>query len=116
MKNSTFKSVLGTTILASSMFVSSANATSLFDFDFLGSAGEVRNELVAKSKGLDLTCGDKNADSKTKDAKCGEGKCGDKKDAKKEDKKTDKKATVKKKEGKSKDAKCGEGKCGDSKK
>ncbi|MEY5048266.1 MAG: hypothetical protein RLZZ175_1625 [Bacteroidota bacterium] len=111
MKNSTFKSVLGTTILASSMFVSSANATSLFDFDFLGSAGEVRNELVAKSKGLDLTCGDKNADSKTKDAKCGEGKCGDKKDAKKDDKKADKK-----KEGKAKDAKCGEGKCGDKKK
>ena len=97
MKTSTFKSILGTTVLASSMFVSSANATSLFDFDFLGSAGEVRNELVAKSKGLDLTCGDK-------------------KDAKKDDKKTDKKATVKKKEGKSKDAKCGEGKCGDSKK
>jgi len=106
MKSSTFKSILGTTVLASSMFVSSANATSLFDFDFLGSAGEVRNELVAKSKGLDLTCGDKNADTKTKDAKCGEGKCGDKKEVKKENKKTDKKA-AKKKEAKSKDAKCG---------
>lgn len=111
MKNVTLKSILGTTALAGSMFVTSANATSLFDFNFLGTAGEVRTELVAKSMGLDLSCGDKAAtEAKSKDAKCGEGKCGDKKS----EKKTDKKAKSKK-EAKSKDAKCGEGKCGDKK-
>ena len=107
----TLKSILGTTALASSMFVTSANATSLFDFNFLGTAGEVRTELVAKSMGLDLTCGDKaKTETKSKDGKCGEGKCGDKKTEKKADKKV--KA---KKESKAKDAKCGEGKCGDKK-
>ena len=107
MKNVTLKSILGTTALAGSMFVTSANATSLFDFNFLGTAGEVRTELVAKSMGLDLACGDKAAtEAKTKDGKCGEGKCGDKKADKK---------TKSAKEAKTKDAKCGEGKCGDKK-
>lgn len=80
--------------------VSAVKASSLMEYNALGSAGEVRSALV---KSIDATCGEKKAtdskDNKAKDAKCGEkkakdGKCGEKK---------------------AKDGKCGEGKCGEKK-
>lgn len=90
--------------------VSAVKATSLLEYNALGSAGEVRSALV---KTIEANCGEKKADTKadtkektkdakcgekkTKDGKCGEGKCGEKK-------------------GKAKDGKCGEGKCGEKKK
>jgi uncharacterized low-complexity protein len=99
--------------------VSAVKATSLLEYNALGTAGEVRSAIV---KTIEAECGEKKAgtekkdakatDSKSKDAKCGEhkskdgkcgeGKCGEKKDAKKSD-------------GKAKDGKCGEGKCGEKK-
>jgi uncharacterized low-complexity protein len=88
--------------------VSAVKATSLLEYNALGSAGEVRSALV---KTIEANCGEKKAETKTdgktkdakcgekktKDGKCGEGKCGEKK-------------------GKAKDGKCGEGKCGEKKK
>ncbi len=87
--------------------VSAVKATSLLEYNALGSAGEVRSSLV---KSIEATCGEKKAETKdakskdakcgekkAKDGKCGEGKCGEKK-------------------GKAKDGKCGEGKCGEKKK
>lgn len=77
--------------------VSAVKASSLMEYNALGSAGEVRSALV---KSIDATCGEKKAvDPKTKDAKCGEKKA---KDAKCGEKKA-------------KDGKCGEGKCGEKK-
>lgn len=87
--------------------VSAVKASSLMEYNALGSAGEVRSALV---KSIDATCGEKKAtdskdhkakdakcgEKKAKDGKCGEGKCGEKK-------------------GKAKDGKCGEGKCGEKK-
>lgn len=113
MKNTSLKSVLGTSILASTLLFNSVSASSLFDFEFIGSAGEMRSEVLSKTKNLDLSCGEKAKEDKSKDHKCGEGKCGEKKD-KKAEKKEDKKDS-KKKEAKTKDAKCGEGKCGSKK-
>lgn len=95
------------------MSVSAVKASSLLEYNALGTAGEVRTAIV---KTIEASCGEKKdakaTDSKAKDAKCGEkkakdgkcgeGKCGEKKDAKKSD-------------GKAKDGKCGEGKCGEKK-
>ena len=76
-------------IAAALMSVSAVKATSLLNYNALGTAGEVRTSLV---KSIEATCGEKKAetkDAKTKDAKCGEKKA--------------------------KDGKCGEGKCGEKK-
>lgn len=81
------------------MSVSAVKASTLLDYNALGSAGEVRSALV---KSIEATCGEKKTDAKdhkTSDAKCGEKKT---KDAKCGEKKT-------------KDGKCGEGKCGEKK-
>ena len=86
-------------IAAALMSVSAVKATSLLNYNALGTAGEVRTSLV---KSIEATCGEKKAetkDAKTKDAKCGEKKA---KDAKCGEKKA-------------KDGKCGEGKCGEKK-
>ncbi len=98
MENKT-KLVSCSMIAAALMSVSAVKATSLLNYNALGTAGEVRTSLV---KSIEATCGEKKAetkDAKTKDAKCGEkkakdGKCGEKK---------------------AKDGKCGEGKCGEKK-
>jgi uncharacterized low-complexity protein len=81
--------------------VSAVKASSLLEYNALGTAGEVRSALV---KTIEAACGEKKEDAaktdgKAKDAKCGEkkakdGKCGEKK---------------------AKDGKCGEGKCGEKK-
>ena len=90
--------------------VSAVKASSLLEYNALGTAGEVRSALV---KTIEANCGEKKAETtdkkdatktkdakcgekKAKDGKCGEGKCGEKK-------------------GKAKDGKCGEGKCGEKK-
>ena len=93
-------------IAAALMSVSAVKATSLLNYNALGTAGEVRTLLVdatcGEKKAKDATCGEKKAetkDAKTKDAKCGEKKA---KDAKCGEKKA-------------KDGKCGEGKCGEKK-
>jgi uncharacterized low-complexity protein len=85
------------------MTVSSVKASSLLEYNALGTAGEVRTALV---KTIEASCGEKKdakaTDSKAKDAKCGEKKDGKAKDAKCGEKKA-------------KDGKCGEGKCGEKK-
>ena len=93
------------------MSAASVSASSLLNYNALGTAGEVRNSLV---KTVEATCGEKKADTKATDAKCGEkkakdAKCGEKKakDAKCGEGKCGEKKT--------KDAKCGEGKCGEKK-
>lgn len=82
-------------------------AASLNTYSSLGTASEVRAELLSNNvvdKAFELKCGKDS--TKTKDGKCGaktkDGKCGakGKKGAK----------------AKTKDAKCGEGKCGGDKK
>lgn len=132
MKNK--KTILSGSVIASAILAvtgTTVNATSLTNFNTLGSGAEVRSGLLGNpadainayelncaakdAKTKEASCGEKKAETKTetktdgkaKDAKCGEGKCGEKKDAKKAEAKTD---------GKAKDAKCGEGKCGEHKK
>lgn len=112
LKSTSVRSLVSATLVAGSFFASTANASSIFNFEFMGTGSEVRNELLLKSKSLDGACGEKAKEDKTKEAKCGEAKCGEKKEAKKENKKNDKKAVGKKKESKTKEAKCGQGKCG----
>ena len=83
-----------------------ANATELFNAEDLGSAFEVRTNLIEQNSvistnaleaAIELKCGEKSA--KSTEHKCGEGKCGEKKkEAAKE---------------KAKEHKCGEGKCGE---
>ena len=89
-------------------------SSSAFTVTPLGSAGEIRSEVLnsnfvhnaladakcgEKGKTSESKCGEgkskeaKCGEGKAKEAKCGEGKCGE--------------------EGKSKEAKCGEGKCGE---
>lgn len=120
-------SLLATGVLAMSAVGVSANSIDLFETNDLGSAGELRAELL----GTEVPSGFlNNADVELKcgEGKCGEGKCGEAKDGdKKSDekaekskdaKKADKKGEVKedvKKEGKSSEQKCGEGKCGEGK-
>ncbi|MCE3259069.1 MAG: hypothetical protein K0S12_710 [Bacteroidetes bacterium] len=91
--------VTASMIAGALLSVSAVKATSLLEYNALGTAGEVRSSLV---KSIEATCGEKKAetkDAKTKDAKCGEKKA---KDAKCGEKKA-------------KDGKCGEGKCGEKK-
>jgi hypothetical protein len=145
MKNK--KTILSGSVIASAILaVSGTNvgATSLTDFNTLGSGAEVRSSLLGNpadainafelacgekkdakakeatcgekkdAKGAEAKCGEHKTDGKAKDAKCGEGKA---KDAKCGEHKTDGKAKdAKCGEGKAKDAKCGEGKCGEHKK
>lgn len=136
MKNK--KTILSGSVIASAILaVSGTNvsATSLTDFNTLGSGAEVRSSLLGNPadaiNAFELACGEKK-DGKAKEAKCGEGKkkeakdekaaeakCGEgkAKDAKCGEHKTDGKAKEAKcGEGKAKDAKCGEGKCGEHKK
>jgi uncharacterized low-complexity protein len=92
--------VTASMIAGALLSVSAVKATSLLEYNALGTAGEVRSSLV---KSIEATCGEKKAETKdaakTKDAKCGEKKA---KDAKCGEKKA-------------KDGKCGEGKCGEKK-
>ncbi len=95
MENKT-KLVSCSMIAAALMSVSAVKATSLLNYNALGTAGEVRTSLV---KSIEATCGEKKAETKDAKAKDGEkkakdGKCGEKK---------------------AKDGKCGEGKCGEKK-
>ena len=108
----------------------SANSVDLFETSDLGTAGELRVQLLGdivptgfmNNADVELKCGE---------GKCGEGKCGEGKDKaeKKDDKKSDDKSEVKPetkedkkaekkseaKEDKGTEAKCGEGKCGEGK-
>ncbi|MCE3228063.1 MAG: hypothetical protein K0S32_2614 [Bacteroidetes bacterium] len=92
--------VTASMIAGALLSVSAVKATSLLEYNALGTAGEVRTSLV---KSIEATCGEKKAETKdatkAKDAKCGEKKA---KDAKCGEKKA-------------KDGKCGEGKCGEKK-
>jgi uncharacterized low-complexity protein len=115
MKNK--KSILAGSVIAGalvSLSALNADASSLTNFNVLGSGAEVRSGLLSNSVSnlFELTCGAKGdtskahgkaAHGKTADAKCGEGKCGGKKDS------------LHHKDGKTKDGKCGEGKCGEKK-
>lgn len=116
--------VLATGALAVSAVGANANAIDLFETNDLGTAGELRSQLLGdlvptgfiNNADVELKCGE---------GKCGEGKCGEEKkdtDKKDTDKKTteksDKKAEKKEEkatEGKSGEHKCGEGKCGEGK-
>jgi len=104
------KNILASTIIAGAMIAVSglgAKASGLFSYSNLGSAEEVRSNLLNHSSSantLELACGAKSKTDSTKkgkDGKCGEGKCGGSK------------AKAKSKKGK--DGKCGEGKCGATK-
>ena len=109
MKNK--KTILSGSVIASAILaISGTNvgATSLTDFNTLGSGSEVRSSLLGNPadaiNAFELACGEK------KDAKGAEASCGEKKDAKATDAKTT--------DTKAKDAKCGEkkakdGKCGE---
>jgi uncharacterized low-complexity protein len=106
--------VTASMIAGALLSVSSVKASSLLEYNALGTAGEVRSALV---KTIEGACGEKKADAKAKDAKCGEkkakdAKCGEKKA--KDGKCGEGKCGEKK--GKAKDGKCGEGKCGEKKK
>ena len=93
MENKT-KLVSCSMIAAALMSVSAVKATSLLNYNALGTAGEVRTSLV---KSIEATCGEKKAETKdakakdgekkAKDGKCGEGKCGEKKGENKKDEK-----------------------------
>ncbi len=93
------KSILTSTIIAGALIAVSglsANANGLFDYNSLGSAEELRSNLLNKvsaSNTLELSCGAKAKTDSTKKGK--EGKCG-----------------AAKSKSKGKDGKCGEGKCG----
>ena len=113
----------------------SANSVDLFETSDLGTAGELRVQLLGdivptgfmNNADVELKCGE----GKCGEGKCGEGKCGEGKDKaeKKDDKKSDDKSEVKPetkedkkaekkseaKEDKGTEAKCGEGKCGEGK-
>ena len=126
MKTSkTSKAILAGSLVAGALFglnSTEVKANDLFNYNDLGSAGQVRSALLndfmnpsAMSNAIELKCGEtkKAGDAKAKDAKCGENKkakdakCGEGKKAK------DAKCGESKK---AKDAKCGEGKCGEKKK
>ena len=107
------KSMLTSTILAGALIAVSslsANANSMFRYNNLGSAEEVRTNLSKTTGGansLELSCG---ATSKTDSTKTGkDGKCG-------ATKTKDGKCGATKTKAKGKDGKCGEGKCGAGKK
>ena len=121
--------------LAISAVCVSANSIDLFETSDLGTAGELRVQLLGdivptgfmNNADVELKCGE----GKCGEGKCGEGKCGEGKDKaeKKDDKKSDDKSEVKPetkedkkaekkseaKEDKGTEAKCGEGKCGEGK-
>ncbi|MGB0404458.1 MAG: hypothetical protein ACPGEG_10200 [Salibacteraceae bacterium] len=115
-------SLLATGVLAVSAVGASASSIDLFETSDLGSAGELRAELLGteiptgflNNTDVELKCGE---------GKCGEGKCGEAKDGeKKEDAKEAKTKETKKatkadvkKESKDTEHKCGEGKCGEGK-
>jgi len=95
------------------------NASSLFEYNALGSGAEVRTEILHSTaspfNNFEAKCGEKSAkkteaETKSGEAKCGEGKCGEG-DKKAETAKTSKKVV----EAKAAEAKCGEGKCGEGK-
>jgi uncharacterized low-complexity protein len=117
-KSKSLKSILYTgSIVAGSLLAvntASAHQVSPFSFTDLGSGSQLRtvllNNLASQKYNFDLSCGEKNKDSKSNDSKSKDGKCGDKKDSSMTQTKD-----VKKMDSKSKDGKCGEGKCGDSK-
>jgi uncharacterized low-complexity protein len=135
MKNK--KTILSGSVIASAILaVSGTNvgATSLTDFNTLGSGAEVRSSLLGNpadainafelacgekkdAKAKEASCGEKK-DGKAKEAKCGEGKAKDAKcgEHKTDDKAKEAKCGEHKTDGKAKDAKCGEGKCGEHKK
>ncbi|WP_199141502.1 hypothetical protein [Pedobacter sp. ASV12] len=84
------KSMIASSLIAGAIIAVSgftASASGLFSHNSLGTAEELRTNLLTKGetgvKSLDLKCGAKGkADSvakKGKEGKCGEGKCGDKK-------------------------------------
>ena len=99
------------------------NASSLFDYNALGSGAEVRTEILHSSaspfNSFEAKCGEKSAkkaeaETKSGEAKCGEGKCGEGKCGEGDKKAETAKATTKTAEAKSAEAKCGEGKCGEA--
>jgi uncharacterized low-complexity protein len=119
MKNK--KTILSGSVIASAILaVSGTNvgATSLTDFNTLGSGSEVRSNLLGNPadaiNAFELACGEKK-DAKGAEAKCGEGKAKDAKcgEHKTDDKAKDAKCGEHKTEGKAKDAKCGEHKTDD---
>jgi len=111
----------------------SANSSSLFSYDVLGSGAEVRTQILEEKTVsgtvYELKCGGEKKETKEKEkgktkkgeakkgketkateAKCGEGKCGEGKcGAEKKEGKTEKKEAKKEK---TTEGKCGEGKCG----
>lgn len=110
-------------LLSVSALSATPNASSLFDYNALGSGSEVRSEILHTEanpfSNFEAKCGEKKeakSEGKKAEGKCGEGKCGDKKAAKKtkDAKATKTKASkkVKTTETKAKEAKCGEGTCG----
>ncbi len=126
--------LVASALLSVTALSATPNASSLFDYNALGSGAEVRSEILQNDanpfNNFEAKCGEKSnekaegkkAEAKCGEGKCGEGKCGEKKaEATKADaKKSDKKAAAKVKKGekktttetKAKEAKCGEGKCG----
>jgi len=96
-KNIVKGSIIASVLVAAAGF--NANASSLFNYNNLGSGQTVRTSLLGKtadSKTIELTCASDSA------KKANDGNCG-----------ASKKVTPAKK---GKDGKCGEGKCGASKK
>jgi len=74
-KNIVKGSIIASVLVAAAGF--NANASSLFNYNSLGSGQTVRTSLLERtsnSKTIELTCGTDS--TKGKDAKCGEGKCG----------------------------------------
>tara|TARA_B100000508_G_scaffold140310_1_gene140931 strand:+ start:8585 stop:8971 length:387 start_codon:yes stop_codon:yes gene_type:complete len=111
---------LATGALAISAAGANANGVDLFEVNDLGTAGELRSQLLTESPSgfvsnseVELKCGE----GKDGEAKCGEGKA-EKAEEKKSEAKEDKKAEKKEEkatEGKATEHKCGEGKCGEGK-
>lgn len=132
MKN-TKKILLAGSVLAG---VSMANASNVIQNIDLGTASEVRTNLLSEfnspalndftTGAIEAKCGEENTKTKTTkkadehkgcEGKCGEGKCGEGKCGEKstktdsKSKTTDAKSTEKKE--KTSEHKCGEGKCGE---
>jgi len=126
-KNLLLKGVLLTGTVIGLASVTPVQSNNLFNFENLGSAHEIRADILNNSihtvssqvMKLELKCGEegtktkapsknKEAKTKTNESKCGEGKCGEETETKttKAEKKTTTKTT------KTTENKCGEGKCG----
>lgn len=75
------KSILSGSLLAGTIMSVSAlgaNTAPLNTYSSLGSASEVRAELLSNNVSDTKTKGSNKSEEKAKDAKCGEGKCGPK--------------------------------------